>query len=484
MTNRKWVGLVAAGVMLASSEASAQLIPVKTIPVAESEQFSFFPTAGRTGLSLTLADTLMDPFRNPARASMLARSQYFGAPSFFTVSENSGGGTTFPMGFFTRRGGSFGGLAAAFQEIDGGGNGDLFGGPVPVASSTFPVEGQSFEQQPRSRRNNYAFALFGHTLDSGRTSIAASVLWSDLRSLDGVDAFYFGNTNLIEVGDAIDVRLGLTKELGGGRSLEAVALRSRFAMAHEVGFTDFIWDPAQRRPIAQARIERNNDRASVWGLHLEYEQPLDSTWRVGALVTGNVIEQPTIPSYEITSGMGREGNAVAGNIGIGIGRSIGLVSFGADAIYEPIRSHTWVTDSLDNTFRFHNAKLRGGVSKDFKLLLPGNLVRMYANAEFHWINYRMKQDDKLNNLLRTRREQWLERGRGGGLSFITPTLQLHYQVQSRSGVGRPGVVPQDGQFIPAVDLSIAPWMPPAAPNTTLGAVSVTRHQFSVSVPVR
>ena len=486
MTNRILSGLAAVvgfvGIVLSASTVSAQIIPVKTLPIAETEQFSFFPTAGRTGLSLTLADTLSDPFRNPARASRYARSQYFGAPSFFTVSSGAGGGTTFPMGMFMRRGSSFAGFAAAFQEIDASTGADFFGGPSidALTSSTGPIE----EQQPRSRRNNYAFALFGHSLDSGRTSIAGSVLWSGLKSVDGVDAFYFRNSSLVQAGDAVDMRLGVTREFSGGRSIEVVALRSRLAMSHDVGFTDFMWDPALRRPVAQQRLEHNSDRANVWGMHVEYEHPLDTTWRVGALLTGNMIEQPTMPNYEITSGMGREGSAVAANIGVGVGRSIGLVSLGVDAIYEPIKSHTWVTDTLDNNFAFHNALLRGGISKDFKLLMPGNFVRMYVNTEYHWINYRMEQQDLLRDLTRTREQRWLERGRGGGISFITPTLQLHYQVLSKSGVGRPGVVaPSSTGSFTVPDFAIAPWM--AQPtNATLGAVNVSRHQFSVSVPVR
>ena len=480
MTNRILSALAIGAVCLAGSSASAQLIPVKTIPVAESEQFSFFPTAGRTGLSLTLADTLMDPFRNPARGSRIGRAHYFGAPSFFTVSDNAGGGTTFPMGMLMRRGGTFAGLAAAFQEIEAGAP-QFFGGPVVFTSS---VAGPTqFQEQPRSHNNNYAFALLGHSLDSGRTSFAASVLWSGLKSLDGVDAFYFGNTSLNQLGEAVDVRIGMTKEFRSGRSIEAIALRSRFAMDHEVGFTDFEWNPALRRAEAFQRIERNVDRANVWGLHLEYEQPLDSGWRVGALFTGNVIDQPTMPNYELTSGLGREGDAMAYNFGVGVGRALGLLSYGLDAIYEPVVSHTWVKDTLDNDFTFHNARLRGGLSRDFKLLLPGNFVRMHFNAEFHWINYNMRQDDFLNSLARTRKEQWLERSRGGGISFVTPTLQLHYQVQSRSGVGRPGVIPENGGFIGVPDVAFAPWMPQPT-NTTLGSVSVTRHQFSVSVPVR
>lgn len=480
MTNRI-VGVLAL-VVVSTSSASAQLIPVKTLPVAESEQFSFFPTAGRVGMSMTLADTLLDPFRNPARGSRITRSQYFGAPSFFTVSENAGGGTTFPMGLFVRRGAAFGGIAAAFQEIENTSQQQFFGGgfaPQPLSSSTTPVPFES--EQARSHHNNYAFGLLGWTLGEG-TSIGVSALWSGLESLDGVDAFYFGNAALKQDGGLADLRIGLTRDLGGGQSVEAILLRNRFDMSHDVGFVDFVWDPSLRQAVPRARTELNAEKTNVWGLHLEYERPIiDSTWRAGVLATTNLIRQPRIPLYELTSGMGTHGEATAFNVGLGLGRTAGLVSFGLDAIYEPIRSHTWSPDSLDNRFRFHNARFRGGISRDFKMMVPGNLVRMHLNADYHWVNYWMDQRDDISSIDRTRRESWLERGRGGGVSFLTPSLQLHYQVQSRTGMGRPGVV--SSNQIGVMDLSIAPWGPQPT-QRTLGNVSVTRHQFSVSVPVR
>ena len=102
----------------APATAGAQLIPVKTIPIAETEQFAFFPTAGRGTMSMVLVDSLLDPFANPAKGSLIPRSQYFGAPSFFSVTGNAGGGTTFPMGGMWKRGSMFAGLSLAFQQID------------------------------------------------------------------------------------------------------------------------------------------------------------------------------------------------------------------------------------------------------------------------------------------------------------------------------------------------------------------------------
>lgn len=476
--------LIVATVLCWAHAADAQLIPVKTIPIAESEQFSFFPSAGRTTMSMVLTDSLLDPFTNPAKGTLLQRSQYFGAPSFFSVTGNAGGGTTFPLGGLWQRGNSFAGLAVAFQQIDRLNEGDgFFGVPVlDVGSSFAPVPAPP---EPSSESNRYAFAMFGHSLDSARLSIGGSVLWSNLRSVDGTDLFYTGNQSLSQLGDAVDIRLGVTRTLRGGRSLEAMLLRHRFGTSHEVGFIDFFWDPASRTTQPRARTQTNAERSDVWGLHLEYEHPLDSGWRVGALATTNLIRHPRIPSYDVTSGLGSTGRATAFNLGMGVGRTTKVASFGLDAIYEPISNSSWIVDTVDNRFRFNNAKLRGGLSRDFAMLTPGNVVRLQLGAEYHWINYALRQEDHVNAATRERREHWLERGRSGGVSFISPGLQLHYLVTTKNGVGRPGVINTDGDAVFAPDvIAVAPWGGPVVAPVGLGAVSVTRHMFSISVPVR
>ena len=474
--------LIAVGTSGIADAAVAQLIPVRTIPVAESEQFSFFPSAGRTTMSMVLVDSLLDPFSNPAKGALIRRSNYFGAPSFFSVTGNAGGGTTFPMGGLWRRGSMFGGLAIAFQQIDRPqeGFGDVF--PTVGFSSFAPATGEP--QEPRSRGNRYAFAMLGRSFDSAGVSVAGSVLWSNLRAVDGTDQFYHDNTSLSQLGDAVDLRLGVTKTLRGGRSLEATLLRNRFGTDHEVGFIDFFWDPASRTTQTRPRTEHNGERTDVWGMHLEYEHPLDSGWRVGALATANRIRHPRIPSYTVTSGLGSEGRANAFNVGAGIGRTLRLMAFGVDAIYEPISNRSWIKDTVQNQFSFHNAKLRGGISRDFAMLTPGSYVRLQFGAEFHWINYELTQDDRLNSVIRSSREHWLERGRSGGVSFITNGMQLHYLVTNKTGVGRQGVVDTNNFMAPDVLVSTSVWGGPPIGSINLGAVSVTRHMFSLSVPVQ
>lgn len=469
--------------------ADAQVIRVKTIAVAESEQFAFLPSAGMAGVSIALADTLLDPFVNPAKGGRLRSSQYFGAPSFYSVSNNSGAGTTLPLGAMWKRGSSFGGLGAAFQQIHSPTPPNNFGfrGVFVDASSFAPPPPPP--QQPTSHRNNYTFAMFGHTLDSARLSIAASALWSGLDAVDGVEQFYTASDWMRQKGDAVDLRLGVLKEWVGGASFEAVALRNRFAHAHDVGFTDLFWDPALRSPVASPRTEHNAERTNTWGLHLEYERPIaDSGWRVGAMVTGNRISHPQMPDYEVMDGLGNAGRSSAFNIGMGVSRSHRSVAFGFDAIYEPISSNTWIADSVDNRFRFSNAKLRAGVSRQFTMMDPNSSLTIQLGAELYSLQYVMNQRDLVNSVDRVRRESWLERTRTAGMSFRVPGVEVHYHVKTRSGVGRPGVVVgNNNNFVPtfgAADVSIGPWMPPVTNASALGPVRVTWHQFAISFPQR
>jgi hypothetical protein len=467
--------------------AEAQVIRVKTLPIAEGEQFTFMPSGGMAGVSIALADSLLDPFTNPAKGGRSRGTQYFGAPSFYSVSANSGAGTTFPLGATVQRGSLFGAFAAAYQQLHRPAPANDFA----VFRSFVPADDVTCcptQRQARSDRNNYTYAMLGHRFDSARVSIAASALWSGLAAVEGVDQFYEQSDWLRQKGEALDMRLGVLKEWAGGQSLEAVVVRNRFGHSHDVGFTDLFWDPAQRRPIGQPRTEQNAERTHNWGVHVEYERPIaDSGWRVGALMTANRISHLRIPGYEAFNGLGTAGRSNAFNLGVGLGRSHGLVDFGVDAIYEPIRSQTWIADSVDNRFRYSNIRLRGGIGRTFTMTDPGTSLRVQLGAELYSVHYVMNQQDRVNNAASVRRETWLERSRTAGMSFRIPGAEVHYQVRTRTGVARPGVdarVQQGGGgfgLAPA-DVSIGPWMPPVVDAGALGAVRVTWHQFAISIP--
>ena len=80
----------------------AQLISIKTVPIAQGDQFDIFPSQhrGMGGASIAVGDTLLDPFRSPARGAQLAVPRLFASPTFYGVSKGTGGGRTLPLATF------------------------------------------------------------------------------------------------------------------------------------------------------------------------------------------------------------------------------------------------------------------------------------------------------------------------------------------------------------------------------------------------
>src|ERR1051326_5298024 len=103
--------------LMTAPTLGAQLISIKTVPIAQGDQFDIFPSQhrGMGGVSLALADTLLDPFRNPARAARLGVPRLLGSPTFYGVSDGAGGGRTLPPPSFAQRGAWYGGWARAAQ---------------------------------------------------------------------------------------------------------------------------------------------------------------------------------------------------------------------------------------------------------------------------------------------------------------------------------------------------------------------------------
>src|SRR5256885_6749691 len=56
-------------ILITARPLDGQLISIKTVPVAQGDQFDIFPSQhrGMGGASIALAATLLDPFRSPAR---------------------------------------------------------------------------------------------------------------------------------------------------------------------------------------------------------------------------------------------------------------------------------------------------------------------------------------------------------------------------------------------------------------------------------
>src|SRR6267154_1309977 len=98
----------------------AQLIPIKTIPIAQGDQFQLFPAnnLGMGSVSIALADSLNDPFVNPATGTRVAGARFFSSPTVYNVSRKAGGGRSLPLAVLARRAAWYGGLALALQQVD------------------------------------------------------------------------------------------------------------------------------------------------------------------------------------------------------------------------------------------------------------------------------------------------------------------------------------------------------------------------------
>ena len=483
--------------------AQAQVIRIKTAPVADGDQFSFLPSAnlGMANVSIALADTVLDPFVNPAKGSRVRRSAFFGSPTFFEVSRDAGGGVTLPVGGVLRSGRSWVGFALAAQELSPSREEVPIAVP-DVAGGTF----QTIDPGEQSHRNNYLFAMAGHLFERRRLSLAASVNWSGLNALDGVDLLYAGSQAVRQSGDEVDLRLGMLKEWRGGSTFEALAVHNRFARTHDVSYLDMFWDPGRRTLTGVPRLEYNADRTKTWGLHLEYERPLGVPgWRIGGLLTGNRMSHPSMPSDEITGIPRDEGRSHAYNVGLGISKSRGASTFGADLIFEPIWSRTWenADDALvaksgapiavgertvENRFRFANAIVRAGLGQDIELDGAASSLRIQLGLQLRSVQYWLDQWDRVEQSGRSRDAQWLEWTRSWGANLRFSEVEFRYQGRLTSGLGRPGLAQDNGNVFLEGDAPVRFAGPPFGVATVgpplMGDVRVTTHQVSVAVPIR
>ena len=488
----------------------AQVISLKTIPVAAGDQFLIFPSQnmGMGSVSIALPDEWLDPFVNPALGARISGSRMFGSPVFYDISGADGSAKTLPLGALFASGSWFAAGTLAIQQLQTGDD-NVFDGPVPLAVERTgwivpPWWGGGGELlSDQSASNLYAFGSVGRKL--GKTAVGVSAFYGNLNAVDGVDLLYALARNIDQYGHVADVRLGALHDFGGGRSLEVLGLRSVFSMTHDVTYVDWIWDPAPvcndsiYGPIPcpgriEERMERNLDRTETWGFHSRYQQPLTNTgWRLGAIFTANRKTHPKIPNYELMNIPRDPGTSWAYNAGVGLSRTMGPARFGLDLVLEPIWSHTWAAAdtalttasggtiplggrTVENRFAFANAHIRLGVAREDRR------TGLQFGLQVRSISYRLDQTDLVAESSRVQRENWMEWTPTWGASLKFPEFEIRYQGRVTTGTGRPGVawtgvrgemVTMAADFIPA----------PSGP-LTLQDARVLTHQVAVALPIR
>jgi hypothetical protein len=486
--------------------AAAQLITIRTLPVSQGEQFAFFPShnLGMGGVSLALADTLLDPFSNPAKGVRMRATQFFGSPASYTVTGGAGAGRTLPLGSFTRAGSWFGGAWIALQQVDAARQfqNPVFFGPVALEDGIVDPEGLLSGLDARHHGNSFGHLFVGKTDAARGLSLAGGASWSRLRAVDGVDLLYSGSAGVRQLGHSFDVRFGALREWDSGRTFEAVALFNRYVMTHDVTFLDLFWDPGLQQFIQRTRMDQNLDRTNTWGVHVAYERPLrEPGWRIGWVATANHMTHPKIPNYSIMNVPRDPGNSNAFNVGVGVARTRGPATYGVDVIFEPIWSHTWADAAtpvenvlgdtiapggmtIENHFRFNNALLRMGVSTDFAASGSVPSAGVQLGLVVRSISYRLRQFDHVQLTGRTQDESWVEWSPTWGATFRLPGWELRYQGQMTHGTGRPGVARFRGgpEDLSAPTAGGGIIVAPSGP-LTLDEVRVTSHRISVSVPL-
>ena len=489
--------------LMLAGGGSAQLIPIRTVPLPQGDQFLLYPSnnLGMGGVSIALADSLLDPFRNPAMGARLGPARLFGAPALYSTSQESGSGATLPLAAFGRASSWFGGVSLAVQQVDGSRQPQQF---VAVPGfdrgpGFFPQGGPTPEYGAHG--NRYAFASLGKVMGKSGLSLGAGVQWTRLRALDGTDLLFPGRQAMNESGHGLDVRVGLLKEWPGNRSFEALVLHNRFRMTEDVTYLDQFWDPGLQQFVQTPRIERALDRTTTTGLHLAYQRPLAASgWRIGWLGTVNLVSQPQISENEVVTLPRNEGRATAADVGVGFSKVRGSATFAIDVLYEPIWSTTWgvaqtatvtaLGDTLaagertvTNWFRFSNVVLRLGVNREVPLAALEKTVGLQLGLALRSVSYRLTQTDRVAANEASARSSWVEWSPTWGLSLRFPEFELRYRGRVTNGLGRPA----QGFNVPigVVATDVGPGTIIVAPDQTmhLMGVSTVTHQVSLSLPL-
>ncbi len=458
----------------------AQLISIKTVPIATGNQFLVFPSQnlGMGGVSIAVEDPLLDPFVNPAKGARIKGTVMFASPVYYNISGDIMSARTLPIGALLFSDNLFGGFSLSIQQLG------------TANANNFQLLSEKYSN------NMYASGILGKRLPGSNISIAGGVFWAGLDAVDGVELLYDGSQKIEQFGQMVDCRIGILGELGREHFYEGLLLLNRFNMEHDVTYVNqILWDTEWDK---RTRIERNLDHSNTLGLHFGYVRPLaDSGWLLGGILTGNWKSHPKIPNYELMNIPRDPGNSSAYNFGLGFSHTKEQVTLGIDLIYEPIWSNTWadaaepVTTSsgsvipvggktIENDFRFSNKLLRIGIHRDERRL--GFQLGLQVRSIMYWL-------DQYNNVIgssRKQKEHWTEWTPSWSLNLNFKEFQIRYTGRATMGTGRPGVSsPSPGFrwesdfFTKSADFLIAPSGP-----LTLQDARVMTHQISIVVPIR
>lgn len=498
MSSKEWyfgkgVLFLLVGLLLAFQPGYAQLIQVKTAPIATGSQFQLFPNEQFSlgGVSIAYRHPLADAFTNPAKAVRLQRGWAFSSPTFYQVTGDDGGARSLPVGaLFQLNDEWFGGFGMALQQLD--------------ATPPDQVGSGSNLLRNKSANNHYVTGIVGRQV-AENWSLAGTFYWANLQAMDGVELLYPNSDGVQQDGHLIDIRVGLLKDVEKNYSMEALLLFNNLDMMHKTGHSYIYYDQPRinttdtyiSSPPQTQTYEENKDKTSTLGLHLGYEKQLSPLVKIGAIMTGNYKWHPKIPNYELMNIPRDPGNSLAFDLGGGIAYSENDVTLGLDLILEPIHSNTWANaaenqedangnilvrkgeKTVDNNFSFFNFAVKTGMNWQISPVVDLNL-----GGAVRSIDYTLKQKDFVAGTRRKQDESWSEWIWSWGFGLNFDHIRFDYLGSAVTGTGQPGVARRRvvfdglstgfagrGDFVIAPDGSLA-----------LQDATVITHQLMITVP--
>ena len=151
-------------------QLAAQLISIKSVPVATGDQFMIFPSryTGMGGVSIALPDPLADPFFNPLRGRFLTKSVFTASPVYYKIADDNGSARTIPLTIQMNNGKWFGGGYLSAQDLD-------------VTNENAPIPSKLSN---KSLRNVYTSMYFGIPLKNLGITLGASAFYAALEGMD------------------------------------------------------------------------------------------------------------------------------------------------------------------------------------------------------------------------------------------------------------------------------------------------------------
>ena len=457
----------------APATLEAQLITIRTVPVASGDQFLTTPSAtlGMGGVRFAIDDSIADPWSNPAKGVFVTESALLGSPAYYGIygTFDGGGGKTFPLTGLMSGSHWFGGVSVALQQVAN--------------------EGLGIDE---SLRNLYGRGYVGRKVGRAGWSVGAALSTAWLNAMDGVDLLYSGSRRIDQRGSVTDMRAGAYRT-GEGDRIGFTVVHNRVSMAHYVTYFDRMRDSAGVDSWIR-REETNEDRTRTWAGQFEWTRRLQAPgWSIGIALSTNYKSHPKIPNYRIQNIPQDPGTTWAHELGLGVARQRGRTTFGIDLALQPIRSHTWQeaekpveTDggmlragdkTIENLFDFANVMFRAGVSHEFDRMgiQYGIGLRSYE--------YRLEQQDHVEGTTRRQFVNWMEWTPSLAVSFGLSDTDIQYTTRLTTGTGTPGLggwsVRLHGRSGGGPDFIAAP-----SGEFWLDNAVVWTHQLWIRVPIR